>query len=223
MIFDLSALQSLARTNRVDGDGVVVQTSDNDKGNRQGDAGQEEEPSSVRAPCKVLRQVVGNGILNISALRDGVGIRKLVTRTSGAAGTVTLKSTSDSHKSQKGDDHCNNQKKGSEHDNATSDSGSKLINNFGTEGSIEDKEEVNGQDSRNQQCSQSKGLNKLDDAKHVGVAVVSSGSSGVDVARVDKGVLLLKIEGQNSVVQRNGGTRSNTNISRGRGLKVEGL
>ncbi len=74
-------LQSLTRAERIDGDGVVVQASNDGKKEGQGDASQEKKPAGGGTPSHGRVHVVRDAKVNEGAEAGGLRVNKLVART----------------------------------------------------------------------------------------------------------------------------------------------
>ena len=74
----LTSLQSLTRAKRVDGDGVVVQASNDGEKKGQGDASQEKKPAGGGTPSHVRVHVVNDANVCVGAEAGGLRVNELV-------------------------------------------------------------------------------------------------------------------------------------------------
>jgi len=186
-------LQSLTRAEGVNGNRVIVQASDDGKKDGKRNASQKQIPTGGRSPSHVLIHVIGDAIIFVSAKVGGLGVNKLVARAITANRVVSFESIGDAGSGQESNDDGNNDKQRSEHRNATSSSGTPRVDNLGPKTRKENQGEVDRENARKEKGSNSKGLNKLDDAEDCLIAGISSCNVGLLAVKVCGCSSLLKV------------------------------
>lgn len=206
-------LQSLSRSDRVDGNGELVEDDKAAEEDGNGNAAQNEVPAGVGSV--VLRFGDGEGLGN-SVDGDGVGseilldIVSITTAESAlAVGGIVREGLSDSEESQEADDHGDEDQEGNDEENNAENVHSEGKQQTVADGISESDEEEDGNETSKDQSDQNESLHKLEDGPDGRRGVVLG--EGVDFSsdgRLEGSGDSGKIVARAGVVQSDNGGRS---------------